>query len=670
METTGELAGFRLLNEALKRRVEDLSLLFKISSYLHTVEHVEQTYSILLTAVTAGNALGFNRAFLFLANQERTYLEGVTAVGPLSAETAGDIWSALTVEGLTLDALLAQAAQRAREERSSGLAGLVRRIRVPLAGEAGVLEKTFQSRRPMQVTQGQGEVEINRELRETLGVRQLAAAPIMAREIPLGVLAADNLFTGSPVPYQKLDLLHSLASQAGIAIQNARTFANVQRRFQELQTLQEVSKGILSTVEIRHDLGLIARISAQVLGAAGSLVRVATEGEEEAGAAALGPVGAAFGLGERIRAAGGWSLEEGVAREVLRTGRPRLLADTGEAAGGAGTPVAVTALMTVPLIALDKTVGCLSLVDDRPLDRWGGPIFTEDDLRFLSILASQAAIAIANARLFEQVRRTERQLRESQALALSLEKMAALGQVTSRVAHEIRNPLAAIGGFARSVRAKLPSGDPLAEKVDIIVQESQRLEHFLENQLRYLHLPEPAWEEVELERVVEESLVLVESQAQKIGITLSCHLAPDLPPLRGDADQLKQVLLNLLFNALEGAGAGGEVELEAARDGDGMKIRILNSGPPIPDESLGLLFVPFFTTKSGGTGLGLPISREILTRHGGRIEVAREGERTVFTVLLPPPGALAEQMAENASGTETHQGIPTGGEHEDVAGGG
>jgi len=556
-------------------------------------------------------------------------------VGPLDAEEAARIWSSIDLQGVTLDTMLTESTLRLREERPGGLRERVREIRIPLTGETGILEKTFFSRRPLQSSDSPGsEASVNRELHELLGCVQVAAVPVVAREASLGVLACDNLITRNPISFQQMELMASLAGQAGMAIQNMRTFANVRRRFQELQTLQEVGKGILATVEILHDLGLIARISSQVLGASGTLVHLNASDDAAGGDDRL-RVAATFGFGDRIRELGGWRLEEDVAAEVARTGRGQLITRPSPETQPPGLEEPVTTLMSVPLIALDKTVGALSVVDIKRLSRTGDANFTEDDLRFLSILAGQAAIAIENARLFEQVKYTERQLREAQALALRSEKLAALGQVISRVAHEIRNPLAAIGGFARSMRARMGPDDPYRDKVEIIVLETERLERILRTQLSFLHLPEIEWARVDLNQVAEETLSLIRPRAEERGIAIKASLAPGLPPIRADADQLKQVLLNLLQNALESAGREGAVKLTTGRRRRELEARISNSGPPIPPEALPRLFVPFFTTKATGSGLGLPISQDIVKRHGGHIEVAREEDWTVFTVVLP-----------------------------------
>jgi signal transduction histidine kinase len=201
------------------------------------------------------------------------------------------------------------------------------------------------------------------------------------------------------------------------------------------------------------------------------------------------------------------------------------------------------------------------------------------------------------------------------------------------------------------MRARMAPEDPHRDKVEIIVAETERLERILRTQLTFLQLPDIQWAAVDLNQLAAETLSLVRPRAEERGITLEIGLERRLPPVQADGDQLKQVLLNLLQNAVESAGTGGAVKLSTGTRGAELVTRIANSGPPIPPEALPRLFVPYYTTKAKGSGLGLPISQDIVKRHGGRIEVTRETDWTVFAVVLP---------RTNGNGQ--------GGGHEDAAG--
>ena len=171
--------------------------------------------------------------------------------------------------------------------------------------------------------------------------------------------------------------------------------------------------------------------------------------------------------------------------------------------------------------------GCSGSATGRPrADRDTG-VFREVDEQFLSILASQAAIAIKNAQLFEQVREAEKRLRETQSLLMQTEKLAALGEMSAKVAHEIRSPLSAVGGFARRIRRSLADDDPNAEHAALIVKEIRRLEEILTEQLEFARLSRPRLAMTNLAAVVRETLLLVREEAERKGVVILEEEAPD-----------------------------------------------------------------------------------------------------------------------------------------------
>jgi signal transduction histidine kinase len=293
-------------------------------------------------------------------------------------------------------------------------------------------------------------------------------------------------------------------------------------------------------------------------------------------------------------------------------------------------------ILLVPLVAFDRTVGVLG-VGDREIsaDRDAG-VFREADEQFLSILASQAAIAIKNAQLFEQVREAEKRLRETQALLMQTEKLAALGEMSAKVAHEIRTPLSAVGGFARRIRRSLADGDPNAEHATLIVKEIQRLEGILTEQLEFARLSRPRLAMTNLVEVVRETLLLVREEADRQGVAIIEEEEPGLPAVLVDRDRVKQVVLNILKNALGAVVRGNRIFVRTDRAGGDLRVEISNDGAPMPGEILDSLFVPFATTRAGGSGLGLAVAYQIVKEHGGEIQVRTGGAWSVsFVVSFP-----------------------------------
>jgi two-component system sensor histidine kinase AtoS len=226
-------------------------------------------------------------------------------------------------------------------------------------------------------------------------------------------------------------------------------------------------------------------------------------------------------------------------------------------------------------------------------------------------------------------------LAESRDRVVHAERMAALGKLASAVAHEIRNPLASIRMTAEVLRPDL-AGDDAHEALGLLLNELKRLELFLDEILTLSGKTVIEKDDADVGELVQETLALLQGNLTHLGIQAESILAPGLVHVL-DADRVKQVLVNLLLNGAKAAGPGGQVRVSGEKTGDGsLRIEVRDSGPGVDAGIEGRLFEPFFTTRKGGTGLGLAVCRRIAEAHGGRIAYRREGEWTVFGLELPP----------------------------------
>ena len=265
-----------------------------------------------------------------------------------------------------------------------------------------------------------------------------------------------------------------------------------------------------------------------------------------------------------------------------------------------------------------------------------------------------------NRTLEERVEEKTRQLEQTHRQMVVVEKMASLGKLAAVVAHEINNPLAGIRTYARLLRRQFAAGaaaPPTVEQAaetDRILQvvdgEAGRCGDIVRNLLAFSRQSGARLAEEDLTPVVERCRMLLKHQAEMLGVTLETRIGPDLPKVVCDAAQVQQVILALAMNALEATPARGRVLIEAARDGDGVKLVIADTGWGIPKEHLERIFEPFFTTKEAGkgVGLGLAVVYGIVSAHHGTIDVESEpGRGTTFTVRLPArqPEALAGDEA-------------------------
>jgi signal transduction histidine kinase len=248
--------------------------------------------------------------------------------------------------------------------------------------------------------------------------------------------------------------------------------------------------------------------------------------------------------------------------------------------------------------------------------------------------------AVANFRDLSMVRKLAEQVKRQ-------EQLAALGEMAAGVAHEIRNPLNSIRGFAQLMAE---GGDSSAGKeadfLRIIIEEVDRMNGIVQDLLDFARQRQMTMTRLALGDLLDGVLTQVRGEAGGLGIEVAARVDPDLPRAYGNGDKLRQVFLNICRNALQAMGSGGRLTVVAAleapaREGDGpreLRVSFSDTGPGIPAEILPRIFDPFFTTKDVGTGLGLAISAKVVHAHSGRIEVeSPPGTGATFTVFLPAP---------------------------------
>ena len=216
------------------------------------------------------------------------------------------------------------------------------------------------------------------------------------------------------------------------------------------------------------------------------------------------------------------------------------------------------------------------------------------------------------------------------------ESLAAIGKAVSTLAHELKNPLVAIGGFSRLVKKHLPKNHPYRDKIDIIIEEGRRLEKMVKEILNFSRPPNMNFEKEDIKGIIDQSLPIVSHLAEGKNVGLSLEPTPHLPLVSLDSERLKQAFLNLLSNAIDASPEGGQVIVSIRQGGRSIMVDVTDHGPGIPNSQRGEIFSPFFTTKKHGTGLGLAITKNIIEAHKGSLEILDKPERgTLFRVTLP-----------------------------------
>ena len=285
-------------------------------------------------------------------------------------------------------------------------------------------------------------------------------------------------------------------------------------------------------------------------------------------------------------------------------------------------------MMLAWLLTKEKILGAIRVSDKKGY-------FTDEDSKILIILANHMAVAMENADLYRNLQNNMAELRETQEQLIQSAKLAAIGELASNVAHEINNPLTSIIGFAELSKED-DDIESIRKSLDIIEKESLRARDIVKQLLGFARRKPLHLTDVDINAVVKEVVVFSSSQT-RMGKVKVTEEYSSIPLTRGDADQLKQVFLNIITNAIHAMPEGGSIAIRTATLGEYILVSFSDTGQGIPREVRHRIFEPFFSTKKEkGTGLGLSISYRIIQDHFGRIDVESElGKGTTFTVRLP-----------------------------------
>lgn len=289
----------------------------------------------------------------------------------------------------------------------------------------------------------------------------------------------------------------------------------------------------------------------------------------------------------------------------------------------------------MPLSEKGRVFGLVMV--DNPVT---GKEISRDDLRFLKLFSNSAGVAVENLMLFTSLEEANRKLNEAQEQLMHGERLATIGEMAAGIAHELKGPLVSIGGFARRLERSIHKDSPEAQYVATIVEEGRRLETMLTDILSFSKKTTICYDRCSIRDVVDGALAIVAHALERNQIRLATSYPRRELYLYGDCQQLKQVFINLFYNAQEVMPEGGDLKIGISTavlgGGRALVVKVADSGCGIPPGLLHNIFNPFFTTKKSGTGLGLPIASRIVSNHGGKIRVKNLAcGGAEFSVILP-----------------------------------
>jgi len=456
--------------------------------------------------------------------------------------------------------------------------------------------------------------------------------PMKIRTDVIGVL---NIESGTRNHFTATDqfLLQVLASQTAVALQNARLYAQTRRNARELSALISATHALSANLDLNTVLQqTLVQINTLLEAEDASVLLYDSTSDDLVFAAVANSNTFALLFGQHV------SLAAGVVGWVMRNKTSAIVENAQVDSRFYSeidvlTAVTTRSLLAVPLIAKDRIIGVVEVINKVD------GAFNTHDRELLEALASSAAIAIDNARLYQELIDQIQILQATQVKLIHSEKMGALGRLIASISHEINNPLQSIQGCLTLAKEELESPvrpEKIARYLDIAEGEIERIATIVR---RVRDFYRPSGQErapTDIHQTLESVLELSGKELQHSYVDVERIWDPAIPQIVANHDHLKQVFLNLVINAIDAMPNGGHLSIRTILDHENIIIEFVDTGIGMPPEIQARLFEPFFTTKAHGSGLGLSISYGIIQEHNGQILVQSEvGRGTTFTIILP-----------------------------------
>jgi len=471
------------------------------------------------------------------------------------------------------------------------------------------------------------------EALEALGYHFLLSIPLVTQGEAFGCLFA-ALAVKPTLGKGARETLCAMGRALGLAVENAHRYAEMERQFRESQTLYEISRAFATTPSLSDLLDLIVHLAVDTIDKADNCVLHLLDKET----GQLRPRALSFVGQVRPDVVGRSRMKpgQGVAGSALETGQVINVPDVSQDSRfvRVGNVRPFSSMLVAPLVFGDQRIGTLSL------DSQQAHAFTLNNERLLATLATQAAAAIENARLVDDLQQSLRDLKATQVQLIQSEKLSALGQLIAGVAHELNNPLTAVLGYTQLLQMSPDIDEDVLADLGKIHRQARRAAKIVHDLLIFARQDKALEESVDVNAVLRRTIELRSYQLRTENVQVVTELSEGVLSTMVNPGQLQQVFLNLINNAQEAMAedGGGLLKVTSELCGDTILVRFADNGPGLSPKAKQHLFEPFFTTKEvgKGTGLGLSICFGIISQYGGRIWL--DDEQTpgaTFVVELP-----------------------------------
>ncbi len=427
----------------------------------------------------------------------------------------------------------------------------------------------------------------------------------ISRKKTIAFFGVSRTTEGDFLSHDDIELLVTLSNYIAIAIENSRLYSSLQRKADEYERLKEFSENIVESINV----GILA---------AGLDDRVESWNTEI----------------ERLT---GITRQEAVGSRLSDLFSPELCDRFDELRG----EQSVRNIYKTPLRRRAAENEIETILEDAVAHRNGLELTKtsappRDSMVNLAIapLISREGKKIGRLIIFDDV--TDRD--ELERKLVQADKLSSIGLLAAGVAHEVNTPLAVISTYAQMLAKQVSEDDQKSKLLEKIAKQTFRASEIVNSLLNFSRTAPTEYSELDLNRVIRETVSLVDHQFQKTGVSNQLHLADDLPAIRGNSGKLQQVFLNLFINARDAMAAGGMLTIRTWSEGEFAHVEVADTGQGIPAENLARIYDPFFSTKGPkkGTGLGLSITYGIVQEHNGIIEVdSTPGEGTRFRLEFP-----------------------------------
>jgi signal transduction histidine kinase len=400
---------------------------------------------------------------------------------------------------------------------------------------------------------------------------------------------------------------------------------------------RDIIRAMHSSTSLKEVLDVVVTKSSEVLDAKGALLRILNKETNQF------YVGAACGLGERYLSKGPVTTEK-LLSDKSELHKVKIIADIWHAPRVEYPQEAwnegIRMMIDVPLAITEQMIGLIRIYLAEQRD------FSLDELDFIITVAEQCACII------ERVQLMENQQARFDHLATQTEKMSSLGRMAAGIAHEINNPLAGILLYSSNMSKKVPPGGTLDDGLNIIIKETQRCKTIIQGLLEFARDREPQMVSANINHIMEKALGILDNEFRLRHVTKEVRLAEGMVKTMLDENQIEQIFINLLLNALQAVEENGVVTVKSSVEPkqERVRVEITDNGCGIAANDIKRIFEPFYSTKQKGTGLGLAVSYGIVKNHEGDIQVfSVPGELTRFLVEFPIRAENSSQRGDHES---------------------